>query len=59
LSNQELAEHVDFALHCFADTILKLERQQQQLAERIAFIAPTESDIRREVESFIRNSLAA
>lgn len=57
-SNRELAEHIDLALSCFADTLQRLDRQQQQLAERIAFIAPTESDIRREVESFI-NSLAA
>jgi hypothetical protein len=59
LSNQELADRVDFALECFAETIISLKRQQQELAERIAFIAPTESDIRREVENFITKTLAA
>jgi hypothetical protein len=58
MSNRELAEHIDFALECFADSILKLRRQQEDLAARIAWLCPTEGDITREVESFI-HSLAA
>jgi hypothetical protein len=59
MSNSELAEHIGFALECFADSILKLRRQQEDLAARIAWLYPTEGDISREVEHFIRNSLAA
>jgi hypothetical protein len=57
-SNRELFEHVDLALDCFEKSLQRLERQQKELTERIAFIAPTESDIRQEVESFINGSLA-
>jgi len=59
LSNQELAEHIDFSLGVFCEAILDLKRQQNELAERIRFIAPTESDITREVDQFIAKSLAA
>lgn len=59
MSNQELAERIDYSLGIFGDAILELARTQEELAARIAFIAPTDSDITQEVEAFIAKSLAA
>jgi hypothetical protein len=47
------------AWQLLADEIVALRRQQEELAARIAFIAPTQADIRAEVEAFIKESLAA
>jgi hypothetical protein len=59
ISNRELADRIDFALNTFCEAILDLKRQQHELAERIRFIAPTQSDVTREVQEFIDKSLAA
>ena len=49
---------MDLALDCFEQSLVALQRQQKELAERIAYIAPTQSDIEREVDTFIGRSLA-
>ena len=59
MSNRELADRVTFALDIFCEAIADLQKQQEELAARIAFAHPTEGDIRREVAEFIQNSLAA
>ena len=56
-SNRELFEHVDLALDCFDKSLARLERQQKELAGRIQYIAPTPSEMKREVEEFIERSL--
>lgn len=48
-----------YSLEVFASALLDLKHQQEELADRIAFIAPTESDIAHEVDQFISKSLAA
>lgn len=58
-SNRDLLEHINYSLGLLGDAVIALERQQKELADRIAFIAPTQSDITREVEAFIDKSLAA
>jgi hypothetical protein len=61
-SNHDIAERlekIDYALGIFCDALIDLKRQQQELAARISFIAPTQGDITREVEEFIDKSLAA
>jgi len=58
VSNQKLAERIDYSLSVFCDAILKLKLQQEELADRVVFIAPTDADISREVDRFIERSLA-
>ena len=59
MSNQELLKRIDYSLGIFGEALLDLKLEQEKLSARIAFIAPTDSDIAREVESFITKSLAA
>lgn len=59
LTNHELAERIDFAVGVLCDSLLELRKQQQELAARIAFVNPTESDITNEVQAFIDKALAA
>ena len=58
ISNKELADRIDHAVEVFCDAVLSLERQQKELAARIAYVHPTQSDVTREVEEFIDKSLA-
>lgn len=59
MSNQELADRIDASLGIFCEAILDMKREQQELAARIAFVMPTDGDIRREVDEFITRALAA
>lgn len=57
LSNRELFEHIDLSLDCFEKSLMRLERQQKELAGRIQFLMPTPSEVTREIDEFIERSL--
>jgi len=56
VTNRELSNSVNFALGVFADKLIAMQGQQEELAARIAFIAPTPSEIDREVDHFIASA---
>jgi DNA-directed RNA polymerase subunit F len=59
LSNQQLAKEirgVRESLTAFCDELIKLREQQTEIAARIAFIAPTDQDIVREVDAFVERA---
>lgn len=56
MSNKQLADLLDSHTAMVVDALLSLRRQHEELAARIAFIAPTDADIAREVDQFIASS---
>lgn len=62
MSSREIAdrlERIDHALGNFGDALVDLKRQQKELSDRIAFVMPTDGDVSREVDEFVRKALAA
>jgi hypothetical protein len=55
VTNAELAGYVGESLNIFCHELVAMRKQQERLEARIAFIAPTESDIVREVDEFIES----
>ncbi len=56
MTNADLADRFGHTTQMNFDELLRLRTQQEALVARIAFIASTESDIRREVEAFIESA---
>ena len=58
MTNDQLADYVGQSLVVFCDELVAMRKQTERLEARIAFIAPTESDIAREVDAFIQSATA-